>query len=310
MAILSTCPGLTVEILINGVPLQEYEGDEADEELESPDMVKKYIEAQSGIDFAVSFTPTRPLPAQIFSVTTYLDGIKVRSTLIRPQDFSIGRRYVETGRKSVIRSQTVLQKYQFSDLAIVEGRVGRIDRKVMDKVASFGEIKVSFCKVTNMCPGKCKLEPLTMAGADVIPEKALKGEAKTHGASLKAPQATTNVRWYSCTDDRAGPFATLVFKYRSLVALQALGIVPREPTPVPLEERPEDELSPEELRQLVKRLKNDKAAAIKIKKERNAKRERASPIDDGDDETDDLEVVGAGNKRRRLKETREVIVLD
>lgn len=39
------------------------------------------------------------------------------------------------------------------------------------------------------------------------------------------------------------------------VALQALGIVPRDSTPVPLEERPEDELSPEELRQLVKRLK-------------------------------------------------------
>lgn len=39
------------------------------------------------------------------------------------------------------------------------------------------------------------------------------------------------------------------------VALKALGILPREPTPVPLEERPEDELSPEELRQLVRRFR-------------------------------------------------------
>ena len=38
-------------------------------------------------------------------------------------------------------------------------------------------------------------------------------------------------------------------------ALRALGIIPREPTPVPLEERPEDELTPEELRELVRRFK-------------------------------------------------------
>jgi hypothetical protein len=38
-------------------------------------------------------------------------------------------------------------------------------------------------------------------------------------------------------------------------ALRILGLIPREPTPPPLEERPEDELSPEELLQLVKQFK-------------------------------------------------------
>ena len=38
-------------------------------------------------------------------------------------------------------------------------------------------------------------------------------------------------------------------------ALRILGLIPRESTPPPLEERPEDELTPEELRQLVKQLK-------------------------------------------------------
>lgn len=37
--------------------------------------------------------------------------------------------------------------------------------------------------------------------------------------------------------------------------LRALHIVPREPTPLPLEERPEDELTAEELRQVVRQLK-------------------------------------------------------
>lgn len=37
--------------------------------------------------------------------------------------------------------------------------------------------------------------------------------------------------------------------------LRVLGIVPREPTPLPLEERPEDELNNDELRHVVRLLK-------------------------------------------------------
>jgi hypothetical protein len=42
-----------------------------------------------------------------------------------------------------------------------------------------------------------------------------------------------------------------------LAALRALHIIPREPTPLPLEEKPEDELTPEELLQVVRTLKVD-----------------------------------------------------
>jgi hypothetical protein len=44
---------------------------------------------------------------------------------------------------------------------------------------------------------------------------------------------------------------------KKLAALRALHIIPREPNPLPLEERPEEELTPEELLQVVRTLKVD-----------------------------------------------------
>lgn len=69
-------------------------------------------------------------------------------------------------------------------------------------------------------------------------------------------------------DSQKKPYAQYVFKYRSLgkyrrdllrliypnpvsAALRALSIVPRSPSPVPLEDRPAAELSEAEVRELV-----------------------------------------------------------
>lgn len=54
-------------------------------------------------------------------------------------------------------------------------------------------------------------------------------------------------------DDPNTPLAVFVFRYRSMSALKAACIIPRTPTPVPLEERPIDELTEDELRVLVRR---------------------------------------------------------
>lgn len=76
------------------------------------------------------------------------------------------------------------------------------------------------------------------------------------------------------TDGRDCPLATFIFKYRSLSerlfshskrylltlslnseALKDLLLIPRTPPPAPLEDRPVDSLSQEELKTLVERLK-------------------------------------------------------
>lgn len=60
---------------------------------------------------------------------------------------------------------------------------------------------------------------------------------------------------YTHVDDK--PFATFHFKYRSLSALKALRIIsdPADVDLTPLEDRPEDTLTPDELREALRRLR-------------------------------------------------------
>lgn len=51
------------------------------------------------------------------------------------------------------------------------------------------------------------------------------------------------------------PLATFIFRYRSLRALKSIGIVPRTPSPEPLEERDAESLTVDEARELIRRYK-------------------------------------------------------
>ncbi|EMD97723.1 hypothetical protein COCC4DRAFT_63230 [Bipolaris maydis ATCC 48331] len=94
-----------------------------------------------------------------------------------------------------------------------------------------------------------KLTPL-----DEIPKKALKGNALSHQIAymqgLNSPERSQS---------RSGQ------KLRA--SLEALGIVPRdEPMTVPLEDRPEEELTPDELRELVRRMRQATATESRTHK--------------------------------------------
>lgn len=111
------------------------------------------------------------------------------------------------------------------------------------------------------------------------------------------------------------PIAVFIFKYRSrskvylqiiynLMAdfhtgdLQIEGVIPRSPSPVPLEERDPDDLSPEEARELVRRHRQREQERIKIKKETQEKRARSDAFD-GDSDVEELSVTGEGSTRKR-----------
>jgi hypothetical protein len=89
--------------------------------------------------------------------------------------------------------------------------------------------------------------------------------------------------------------------------LQVEGIIERSPSPVPLEERDPDELTPDELRELVRRSRAEKASAVKIKQE--VKREkRAREHLDGStsaDEEGDVTIMSENNKRQRTRASME-----
>jgi hypothetical protein len=121
------------------------------------------------------------------------------------------------------------------------------------------------------------------------------------------------------------PIATYVFQYRTRSKsnsrtrlmntnadicaedLQVEGIIERSPSPVPLEERDPDELTPDELRELVRRSRAEKASAVKIKQE--VKREkRAREHLDGStsaDEEGDVTIMSENNKRQRTRASME-----
>lgn len=82
----------------------------------------------------------------------------------------------------------------------------------------------------------------------------------------------------------------------SPAALQSLLVVPRSPSPIPLEERDPETLTAEERLQLIRLMKEQKATAISMKQE--VKRERQDD-DDDDDDDEEITVVQSTNKRAR-----------
>ena len=90
--------------------------------------------------------------------------------------------------------------------------------------------------------------------------------------------------------------------YYDLAALQSLLIVPRSPSPVSLEDRDVNTLTPEESRELIRRLRERDEAARRVKREEGVKRERSATVSQvgGDD---DGEVSFVSEKRRRLAVT-------
>jgi hypothetical protein len=92
----------------------------------------------------------------------------------------------------------------------------------------------------------------------------------TYSFGSEQPVVTRNVMDFDHVDSNQMAFATYIFKYRSrgrsvanpactihlmlyLAALESLMVIPRSPTPIPLEDRDIDTLTEAEMRELLKR---------------------------------------------------------
>lgn len=119
MAILHTCPNLEVEIVVDGIALQEYDDDEeeeAEEEQRSAHTVTKYVEVRSDSEFAIRTKISGPLPAPKFSKGVFLDEVQVRSTFYKWYTFD--DQLLQEGRPSQVGEQAVCQKFRFRNMAI------------------------------------------------------------------------------------------------------------------------------------------------------------------------------------------------
>ncbi|KAF2833847.1 hypothetical protein CC86DRAFT_400440 [Ophiobolus disseminans] len=315
---MTTCdqhPGMKAEIIVDYEPLQEYDDDEAE-----PGVVSKYVEAASGKEFAIKFTFTRPFPTQHgVEIKVSVDGEPDRVLAYSPEELCKAEGHYKRGVGFQKDGQFYRQNYRFTALNIVEEADGLSNVTDLRKdLLSKGSIKLEYRFIANIHtsdePRRYKpASALSTMGA--IPEKALKGDARSHQATLSEPRrARARKPLVNYNYVNREPFTTIVFKYRSLTALKALRIIDEdEEDPTLVEDRAEDAMTPAQLREVLRLARRREAeASQQLKQERSGartiKRERAETFNHEDD--DDEVTIVESRSRKRPRGEPEVIILD
>ncbi|KAH4957631.1 hypothetical protein HBH77_120110 [Parastagonospora nodorum] len=316
MAISNETPGLRAEILVDGQPLPEYEDDEA--ELNT---VTRYIEASSNKEFVLRWEFGHPFPERYgVEMRVSIDGAAYRVKIKEANELYRPGGHTKTGVGHKKHGQCFRRNYRFTALNIVEEVPGTVNaRQLKQDLESKGNIRMEFRFISNMRESngdhrsskKATLQPM---GA--IPEKALKGDARSHQATLGEPRPARPRRArqeYDYVD--ATPFATFVFKYRSRASLKALRIIndAEDVDTRSLDDMPEDSMNEHQLREALRRARRQDANGRSVKQEihasRRVKRERTETATLADDNNDEVTIVESRSRKRPRGEP-EVIVLD
>ncbi|KAI5199064.1 hypothetical protein E4T39_06406 [Aureobasidium subglaciale] len=278
MAILDTLPGLEVSVVVNDQDLHEHQDAYA---RDVEDTVTKYIEVVSDAYFAIKITTAKNLrmAGNTLSFHITIDGVWVYGIELSRRDRNRSGPYTIN---CAITGNSV-RKLKFSKLNIVEEKgVGLSQDK--DKVQKLGCIEVVVThenKTTTKSNRKVRLPTPVEDSEDdeenenTVSEKEVKGQGVTHtyglGEKIHVPRSSGGK---SHTTKRVAvvginnPAGVFRFQYRTMESLKALMIVPRTPSPTPLEDRPEEELTHEQTMELLRRYKAKEARNIEIKRER------------------------------------------
>ncbi|KAK3072402.1 hypothetical protein LTR53_006895 [Teratosphaeriaceae sp. CCFEE 6253] len=310
MAIFLDVSGMEITIDVAGKDLLEYDDDENDPA--DTATVSKYVEAVSGAEFGIAFRfkpGEYPFGDDRIEYNYYVDGTCAKKQTHRLKNIRSGHRMVKHGAVRESHNTWVSQAMLFSELTVGDDPP---DARLIDKLGDLGTIQVKCYRVHSVPVAPVPPKPERKAAVDLRPaqlipdgrisEKNLKGMALTHQATMgpavpiQVPSGPIRPATHRLVRRDGGTVANFVFKYRSRSALQTLHVIPRTPTPVPLEERPVDELSMEEMRELLRRQRASEALNTK----QEVKRERHTAFDV--DEEDAIEVVSHRNKKTRMSD--------
>ncbi|KAI1632447.1 hypothetical protein F4809DRAFT_653298 [Biscogniauxia mediterranea] len=321
MAILESVPGIEVQVLVRGQPLQEY-GDNNSPDVTTRDpmsspVICKYIESTDNAEFAI-FTKvpnyTWGYRNHMLFVSIYIDGNWVSKKLIHPPVASIyhldtQQVYGKTEFNASTKS-SFLRRFKFAAVHTVDNVQNERIAQDIEHAKKLGTIEVKLYRVTEGGVPKVGLVDAVFptsehSGDFELAEKSLKGRAISHGTSYQTAQPIQTSEMVAVTKlpEDKGPMATYKFLYRSKEALRRELIVPRSPARSPtlqgLTDAERDRLALERLNELQKVKEEGKVL----------KRER--------DETEDLTGEKDGIaprpwpvKRTRLSSGRIVDVLD
>ncbi|CAN9285288.1 hypothetical protein CC77DRAFT_1096792 [Alternaria alternata] len=314
MVISPEYPGLEVKVCVVGQQLHEYDDEDA-----TLKTITKYIEARSDCKFVVTAIFRPPFSTR-YHVRAQLsiDGVSVAKTFCEREKL-LQKQIEMSGHRSQRNGEWVKQDFCFAKLNIVEEAHGPVPSAAVLKqtLSTKGRITIAFQFIESyqdlgLDPRPPSNRRHELEALKEIPEKALKGDALSHQAVLSAPRTchagsfSFPGRHYKFVDQE--PFATFHFKYRSLASLKTLRILKiTEPTSVPLEDRPEEDLTPAELRELLRRVRQREGESESIKQEvsTTARVKRERTIDDKDDV---IYVETRQSKRPRMDQT--VIMID
>ncbi|KAF7194544.1 hypothetical protein HII31_04050 [Pseudocercospora fuligena] len=301
-----TKEGLTVELTSAGQSLQEYE----DEDSTVGATASAYVEVDEGSNFVVRVTATQKIAPSLedrLRVQVNLDGkFAIAMVYSLHKNLHGETTWILEGRDKNTSRGVVMERFQFAHLQTNDGPLGK------EKVEAFknlGEVKVTCTFVRQKGESYVVQDDSSRfesAFASNIPEKFLKGKAISSHATLgpqelrMGPPLTTVSVDYPYGKD---PLATYIFKYRSRRDLQIEGIIPRSPSPTPLEDRDPDDLNPDEARELIRRMRDREKEQASIKKEiKREKRDRSDTVNVDDESDDDgVLVTGEGPARKRAR---------
>ncbi|KAH8888303.1 hypothetical protein GQ53DRAFT_826446 [Thozetella sp. PMI_491] len=308
--------GLGVTVKVDGQSLTEYPDPEPQlPEKADPDHTitsHHYIEAQDDKEFVVSVTSTNTWESEEpnFALTYYIyvDGKFARAKFARHGDLWWGHFKSDTDGAVEHPSganYTLLHRFKFSSITTVDDTDKQ--RLEEDKRATkhLGTIQVNFFRTLE---AGLPYDPTTSGPSGTslsVAEKALKGQAISHGTSYAPPvkeyrSHCVNVTWLD-----PYPIAMMCFKYRSRAALQAEMIIPRPPSQTPeADEVDIDGLSVDELRRIARKRRREIKDGKQVKSEgsRVIKREFSEIVD----LTDDI----AGPQVRKIPRTSQAEAID
>ncbi|KAK3697252.1 hypothetical protein LTR37_017564 [Vermiconidia calcicola] len=315
---LDTAPAIDVTVRVNGADLQEHDDTEHNEEYLKG---VKYVECVPETDFAVHLHVRKSqlggYNKDQIRCDVYLDGEFAIARLPNPYSTPAASSEWDFGAvESTINGRCIKQNFAFARLRTDDGPSK--DLKPID-FKQQGEIKVKCTLVRTRKLSKMVTHDVASfkrAGDEVLPEKCLKGRSISNQVALGKAQPLATLPVFVHVDYPYGkqPFATYVFKYRSRRDLQIEGIIPRSPSPVPLEDRAPEDLSPEEARELVRRLRKRDSGRAKIKDEnlriKKEKRNHATLIEDDDENDVTITEEIRGRKRTRNSRDSAIEIID
>lgn len=249
MAVTKAYPRLKIEILVSDIPLEEF--NDEDEQV-SPNTTTKFIESQSGVEFEIRSSLSKPWPVCSLLLQVYVDGKYVRSWFMMQRDFEGDTLNIAIQGQSYSKDDKwFLQKFCFSELKIGQSSV-LYTSGLTDTICRRFRCPRGFGSTherpegpwRNHCEGLPSEEPKTEASTRRSQRqrvwncrrrsrKGIEGSGafssikvspstklKQHSLiihSFRPPLATTASRiWeHDYMDDDRDPMATFSFKYRS-----------------------------------------------------------------------------------------------